>query len=247
VRRTWKGFEGGERGLARDRRFFADLARSRARGRGRAVTQLAFRVAEIRPESYAAVPTLLFALDVEERTGTPVHSLALRAQVRIEPQRREYGARERERLGELFGEPARWGRDAALVLVGAPLGRLAGFTARGRFDLAMPVSYDFEVAAAKYLHALEGGAVPLRLLFSGTVFESGPSGIQIGFVPWNLEATCELPRRGLAQADDEYFPNGGWLRLHRETLDALLRVKADRALSSFDDVIARSCASARDE
>jgi hypothetical protein len=71
----------------------------------------------------------------------------------------------------------------------------------------MPVSYDFEVAAAKYLHALDGGAVPLRLLFSGTLFEGGPNGIQVGFVPWNLEATCELPVEVWRKLMDEYFPN----------------------------------------
>jgi hypothetical protein len=202
------------------------------------VTQLSFRVAEIRPESYAAVPTLLFAVEVAEATGTTVHSLALRTQVRIEPQRREYGGRERARLLELFGEPARWGE----TLRSFPWAHLSavwpGFTGRARFDLAMPVSYDFEVAAAKYLHALDGGGVPLRLLFSGTLFESGPNGIQVAFVPWNLEATCELPVEVWRKLMDEYFPNGGWLRLHRETLDELMVFKAERALSSFDEVIA---------
>jgi len=202
------------------------------------VTQLAFRVVEIRPESYAAVPTLIFALEVEEKSGVAVHSLALRTQVRIEPQRREYGPRERERLRELFGEPARWG-ETLRSFAWAHLSTVwPGFTGRARFDLAMPVSYDFEVAAAKYLHALDGGSVPLRLLFSGTLFESGPNGIQVGFVPWNLEATCELPVEVWRKLMDEYFPNGGWLRLHRETLDALLCFKAERALSSWDEVIA---------
>jgi len=34
-----------------------------------------------------------------------------------------------------------------------------------------------------------------------------------------------------------YFPNAGWLRLRRETLDALARVKAKRAIASWDDVL----------
>lgn len=208
------------------------------------MTQLSFRVAEIRPESYAAVPTLLFTLEVEESTATPVHSLALRTQVRIEPQRREYGARERERLSELFGEPARWGETLRSFSWAHLSAVWPGFTGCARFELPMPVSYDFEVAAAKYLHALEGGSVPLRLLFSGTLFESGPNGIQVGFVPWNLEATCDLPVEVWRKLMDEYFPNGGWLRLHRETLDALLIFKAERALSSWDDVIAELLRSA---
>jgi len=35
-------------------------------------------------------------------------------------------------------------------------------------DLPIPCTYDFEVAAAKYLHAVREGDIPLRLLFSGT-------------------------------------------------------------------------------
>ena len=34
----------------------------------------------------------------------------------------------------------------------------------------MPLSYDVDVAAHKYLAGLEDGEVPLLLLFSGTVF-----------------------------------------------------------------------------
>ena len=47
---------------------------------------------------------------------------------------------------------------------------------RAEFDLPVPCTYDFEVAAAKYLHALDDGEVPLVLLFSGTVFTRGATG-----------------------------------------------------------------------
>ena len=33
---------------------------------------------------------------------------------------------------------------------------------------------------------------------------------------------------------DLYFPNTGWLRLRRDTLDALQRFKSDRALPTWD-------------
>ena len=36
---------------------------------------------------------------------------------------------------------------------------------------------------------------------------------------------------------DLYFPNTGWLRLRRETLDVLLRYKAERALLTWDETI----------
>ena len=42
-------------------------------------------------------------------TGAPVHAVALRCQIRIEPQRRRYDADEEARLVELFGETPQWG------------------------------------------------------------------------------------------------------------------------------------------
>jgi len=36
---------------------------------------------------------------------------------------------------------------------------------------------------------------------------------------------------------DRYFPGAGWLRLRRDTLDALGRAKAERAAASWDELI----------
>ena len=55
---------------------------------------LAFRIDDIVSEPYAAVPQLTARLEISERSGEKVHALALRCQVRIEPQRRGYDAQE---------------------------------------------------------------------------------------------------------------------------------------------------------
>ena len=52
--------------------------------------ELTFTVVDMAPEPYAAAPNLIARVRVEETTGERVHALALRAQVRIEPQRRRY-------------------------------------------------------------------------------------------------------------------------------------------------------------
>ena len=54
---------------------------------------LAFRIDDIVCEPYAAVPQLTARLEISERSGERVHALALRCQVRIEPQRRGYDVR----------------------------------------------------------------------------------------------------------------------------------------------------------
>ena len=59
--------------------------------------------------------------------------------------------------------------------------------------------------------------------------------------PWHKDATYRLPVRVWRELMDLYFPNSGWLRLQRETLDALLRFKARRALATWDEVVERCC------
>ena len=54
------------------------------------MTSLAFNVVDARPEPHAAVPTILMRVGVTEADGATVHALALRVQIRIEPQRRRY-------------------------------------------------------------------------------------------------------------------------------------------------------------
>ena len=73
------------------------------------MSALAFEVLGAAGEAHAAVPTLRFRLRVEAPDPGPVDSIALRCQIRIEPQRRRYADEEKSGLRELFGEPARWG------------------------------------------------------------------------------------------------------------------------------------------
>jgi hypothetical protein len=101
----------------------------------------------------------------------------------------------------------------------------------------MSCTYDFEVAAGKYLHGLQDGEIPVVLLFSGTMFTKGTPGAG-GFsaepVPWHLEAHYRLPVRVWRDVMDRFFPNSGWLRLSRETIDNLQRFRTQRALPTWD-------------
>lgn len=197
---------------------------------------LAFAVAGARAEPYAAVPTLAFGLRVAA-PGQAVHALALRCQIRIEPQRRRYSPDEETRLLELFGETPRWGDTLRPFLWTQVSTLVPGFRDETATDLAVPCSYDFEVAAAKYLHSLDAGDVPLLFLFSGTVFAKGDAGLAVTQVPWSKESSFRLPVATWREMMDLYFPEGGWMRLRRDTLSALMEVKARRALTTFDEVV----------
>lgn len=198
---------------------------------------LAISVSGVRVEDYAAVPTLMFQLAVTDSTLEPVHAIALRAQIMIQPQKRRYVADEEYRLLELFGETPRWGETLRPFLWGHTNVMVTGFTAATDVELPFVCTYDFEIAAAKYLHGLEGGDVPLNLLFAGTVFRKGELGLSIQPVAWDLEATVKLPVKTWRALMDRYFPNSGWLRLRCETLDSLQRFKATRGLLTYDQAI----------
>jgi hypothetical protein len=196
-------------------------------------------VVDGRPDPYAAAPTLVLRLAVTDERGGPVHAAVLRAQIRIEPQRRRYSAAEERRLLELFGETPQWGDSLRPFRWTDVATTVPGFAGRCEIDLPVPCTYDFDIAAAKYLHALGDGEVPLLLLFSGTVFSRSGDGLAIEPIAWDVEASYRLPVRMWRALMDAYFPNTGWLRVGRDTLDALARFKAERALTSWDDAFER--------
>jgi Family of unknown function (DUF6084) len=201
------------------------------------MTDLGFTVLGARAEPYAAAPTLVFRLRLTESTGERIHAIALRCQIQIEPRQRHYTGSEEERLLELFGEPRRWGETLKTVLWTHASIMVPGFTGSLEIDLPVACTYDFEVTAAKYFHALDGGEIPLLLLFNGTVFTRGQTGFSVEPVPWEKEAAYRLPVRVWRELMDQYFPGGAWIRLRRESFDALHLFKARRALPTWDDAV----------
>jgi hypothetical protein len=201
------------------------------------MTNLSFTVLGARAEPYAAVPTLIFRLRVTESTGERIHALALRCQIQIEPRHRHYSGNEEERLLELFGEPRRWGETLKSILWTHASAMLPGFTGSLELDLPVACTYDFEVTGTKYFHALDDGEIPLLLLFNGTVFTRGQTGFSVEPVPWEKEAPFRLPVKIWRELMDQYFPGGAWIRLRRESFDALHRFKGRRALPTWDDAV----------
>lgn len=202
------------------------------------MADLKFQVVGARAEPYAAVPTLVFTLRIEEASGQPIHAIALRCQVQIEPNRRSHSPAEQARLLEMFGVPGRWGETVKPLLWTHLSVMVPRFQGAVTVDLPMTCTYDFEVTAAKYFEGLDDGEIPLLFLFSGTVFTPGGTGFMVERVPWEKEAPFRLPVRVWREVMDLYFPNSAWIRLQRESLEALQRFKAERALPTWDDAVA---------
>jgi hypothetical protein len=202
------------------------------------MAELVFDLVGVEPDRYAAGPTLRFALRIAETTGVRVHAIALRLQMRIEPKRRRYSDAEAERLLDLFGERRRWGDTMKpMQFVFADV-MVPGFDGSIEVDVPIPCTYDLEVAAAKYFHALDEGDIPLLMLFSGTVFTKGESGFSVEQVPWHKEVSFGMPVKVWDEMMDLFFPGQAWIRVDRETLDALQQFKSHRALTGWDETLA---------
>jgi len=201
------------------------------------MAELTFDCIDVRPLKYAASPTLAFKLRISELTGQPVHAMVLRVQIRIEPQRRRYADDESELLTHLFGDRSRWGETLKPFQFTTVSVTVPAFTGATEVDAEVPCTYDLEVAAGKYFHALSDGVVPMVLLFSGTVFGKGGPGFWVEQVPWHTQAECRMPVTVWDELMSRYFPNAGWIKLPHETLDALLKYKAEHAIPTWEAAI----------
>ncbi|MDQ6926241.1 MAG: DUF6084 family protein [Candidatus Eremiobacteraeota bacterium] len=208
------------------------------------MSELSFFITGAHAERYAAAPQLVLRVRVAETSGVAVYAMTLRAQIRIEPQLRRYGAEESANLVELFGGPERYGDTLKSILWTHVSQTVVAFEGDAEFDLTVPCSYDFEVGANKYLTALRDGEIPLIVMFSGTVFVRGKeAGVQAELVPWSCEARFRLPVAVWRETMDAYFPNSAWLRVDRDTFDELYRVKIAGGFPTWEAMFARMCAS----
>ena len=203
------------------------------------MVDLAFTCTGADADRYAAIPSIQLHLRIEETTGTPVHALALRCQIRIEPIRRRYDDEEAEGLADLFGERARWGETLKPLQLAFVTQMVPGFSGATEVELHLPCSYDFDVAAHKYLYALREGGVPLLLLFNGTIFTGSPGTLSVTPVAWQKETTYALPVPVWRGAMDQHFPGAAWLRLRQDTFDRLYRYRTKEALPGWDEAIER--------
>ncbi len=201
------------------------------------MAELSFTVVDVVPEPYAAAPHLLARIRVEETTGERVHALALRAQIRIEPQRRRYDDTEERALLDLFGDRSRFAETLRPFAWLHASTVAQGFTGSTEIELPLPCTYDFEVSGTTYLHALRDGEIPLLFLFSGTVFTRGTTGFSVAQVPWDREARYRLPVAVWRDLMETWFPGTEWVRMRRETVEALAHYRHVRGLTTWDDAV----------
>jgi hypothetical protein len=201
---------------------------------------LKFQIEDAVVVPFAAVPSLAFKLRIANQPAEEtIHTIALRCQIQIEATRRRYTPEEQKRLLDLFGEPERWGQTLRSLLWTHANTVVTCFQGSTVVDLPVPCTFDFNVAATKYFEGLGEGAVPLSLMFSGTVFyatSSVPQGgnLQVAPISWQAECRYTLPVKVWREMMDDYYPNSAWLCLRRDIFDRLHQYKMQHAIPTWD-------------
>jgi hypothetical protein len=201
-----------------------------------------FEIIQAAHVAFAAAPTMLFSARATEPSGLMIQSIALTAQVMIDPAQRGYDPETRARLAELFGPPAAWAPSTSGLAWARVTTAVPGFQGSTVFGLEVPCTYDLEVAAAKYFYAVRAGNVPLSFHFTGNVFYSrAPAGagdrpgpIQVAPIAWSTSTRFQMPIDAWRAMIAEHYPGGGWIRVGHATLEALNDRRAARGLPDFD-------------
>jgi Family of unknown function (DUF6084) len=200
---------------------------------------LDFKVTGIEADERGFAPLLSFKVEISNTPAEEkIQSIMLQAQIQLQVTQRRYTPEEKDKLSELFGPPEQW-RDT----LRARLWTLAGvnvpaFTGSTTTALAVPCTFDLNVAATKYFYGLEHGEVPLLFLFSGTVFYEGAEGnLQVQQISWKKECGYKMPVSAWHDLMEHHYPGVAWLTLNRATFERLYAYRRAHNLASWDEVL----------
>jgi hypothetical protein len=198
-----------------------------------------FEVLSAHSRRHAALPAIDFDVHISEPSGRQVYAIALTAQVMLEPARRRYDEETHQRLAELFGRAEGWSTPNSILWHQADV-VVPSFTGATTFRVTLPVSFDVEVASAKYIAGLSDGEVPLGFNFNGTVYYREHDGrLQMSLVPWSCSAPFRMPVLVWRETIDHYYPQSRWITVHADTLAALQREKLRRGAPTLDALVSQ--------
>jgi Family of unknown function (DUF6084) len=206
---------------------------------------LNFQIEGVETQQFAAAPTLIFKLRVNNATPhEAIHTIALRCQIQLEVSRRKYNPEDQNRLRDLFGQPERWGETLRNMLWTHASVVAPAFENDTLVDLPVPCTFDFNLAATKYFHGVTDGEIPLNFLFSGTIFYAGQEGgLQVAPIPWSKEARYRLQVKTWQEMMEIYYPNSAWLCLRKDIFERLYAFKVDNAIPTWEQALERLLAS----
>lgn len=196
---------------------------------------LRFRALGTEASHAYTTPTIELMTEITCDEAYEVRTVTLNVEVRIAAQRRRYDSAEQERLREIFGDASQWGHSLRSLQWMRGSLNVPRFSGSTTVKIPLPCSYDFEVASAKYLSALESGEIPVDVFFSGTVFYCGDDGgLLTAMIPWESEVSLRISIATWREAVDAAFPETCWIRFRRSTLTKLEAYRSRQGHGDWD-------------
>ena len=111
---------------------------------------------------------------------------------------------------------------------------------------AVPATFDMEVASVEVpVRRCRTARCRWRSTSTGRCTTAATTGrLQMSLIPWSCSAEFRLPVATWRDLIEHYYPSTGWIALREETLLALQREKAERALPTLDACVAELLGSA---
>ena len=201
---------------------------------------VSFAVLDVAPEPYTVSPVLTVRVGVtaggpaasrpgaRDRAALPgPHRAAAPVVLRRRSGRPDGPVRARER----------WANTQRTFLWQHCTAMVPGIHRQHDATLPLDCTYDFEVAAAKYLHALRDGACRSNSCSAERFSSNSERGFSVQQVPWDREDRYDMPVGVWRDLIAQHYPNSGWMRLSHETIAELAGYKSGRGLLDFDQAI----------
>jgi hypothetical protein len=207
---------------------------------------LRFSVVSVNAMADSATPVLEFGLRIENvPAAEEIRSVSLNCQLHIHPARRRYESAEERALADVFGERHRWSQTLRPLYWTSVSAAVPSFREATIVDVRVPCTFDLNVAATKYCHALESGDVPVLWTFSGVMFYGRADGtLQIAPVSWSRDAEFRVPARTWKEMMNLYYPNSAWLNLRKDVFERFYRYKVRHGLPTWEQAMEHVLAAA---
>lgn len=198
---------------------------------------LKFQVTSVEANTRGLAPLLEFKLQITNSLDESIHAILLNSQIQFQCPQRSYTNSEKEKVVELFGPPEMWSQSLRNRLWGQVSTTVCAFRGKTGAALQMPCTFDLNIAASKYLYALEQGAVPLLFLFSGSIFYEADGEFKVVPISWDSECTYHMPVETWNDLMQRHYPNNAWIYLDREVFDRLYAFKRKGAFLNWEQTI----------
>ena len=157
---------------------------------------LQFQIRGVDATTRGLSPLIGFKLQVTNAAADEsIHAVLLSAQIQLQCPQRAYADTEKHKLIELFGPPEMWGQSLRNRLWAQANTTICAFRGKSDAVLQVPCTFDLNIAATKYIYALEEGDVPLLFLFSGSVFYQSDDQLKVEPISWDKECVYQMPVR----------------------------------------------------